>query len=102
MRIKSHKWRFSGKPAAFFRLAPPDLSPIVNPGRKEMTADDDCFIGAKEAAAWLGIPLRSLNQYVQQGVLPSYKLGRHRLFRKVQLLEALGVNFNNARSEIFR
>jgi len=64
--------------------------------------DDDSFIGAKEAAAWLGIPLRSLYQYVQQGLLPHYKLGRHRLFRKAQLLTALGADRMVERSSIFR
>ena len=44
---------------------------------------------AKEAAVWLGVPLRSLHHYVRQGLLPSYKLGRHRLFRKAELLSAL-------------
>ncbi len=64
--------------------------------------DDDSFIGAKEAAAWLGIPLRSLYQYVRQGLLPCYRLGRHRLFRKAQLLTALGVGRMVERSAIFR
>lgn len=102
MRPKSQKWRFSGKPAVFFRSASSPHAPSVTSGRKEISGIDDSFIGAKEAAAWLGIPLRSLNQYVQQGLLPSYKLGRHRLFRKVQLLEALGANFTATRSAIFR
>jgi len=64
--------------------------------------EDDSFIGAKEAAAWLGIPLRPLYQYVQQGLLPHYKLGRHRLFRKAQLLTALGVDRIPTRNSIFR
>jgi len=102
MQVSSHKWRFSGKPAAFFRTARVNPSPIVLAARKEILADDDSFIRAKEAAAWLGIPLRSFNQYVQQGLLPSYKLGRHRLFRKTQLLEALGANFKAPRNAIFR
>ncbi len=67
-----------------------------------MSANEDGFIGAKEAAAWLGIPLRSFNQYVQRKLLPSYKLGRHRLFRKSQLVEALGASFTATRSAIFR
>ena len=49
-------------------------SETENPGNQE-------FLRAREAATWLGVPLRSLHQYVQQGLLPSYKLGRHRLFR---------------------
>jgi excisionase family DNA binding protein len=60
------------------------------------------FLRAKEAANWLGIPLRSLHQYVQQGLLPSYKLGRHRLFRKKELLSALGADRTANRSEILR
>jgi len=102
MRLLSHKWRFSGKPAAFFHAARSNHAPIVTPVTKETLTADDSFIRAKEAAAWLGIPLRSLNQYVQQGLLPSYKLGRHRLFRKDQLLTALGVDRMVERSAIFR
>ena len=60
------------------------------------------FLRAREAALWLGIPLRSLHQYVQQGLLPSYKLGRHRLFRKGELLSALGADRTATRSEILR
>ena len=59
-------------------------------------------MGAREAAAWLGVPLRSLHQYVQQGLLPSYKLGRHRLFRKEELLATLGANRTATRNEILR
>lgn len=102
MRLNSHKTRFSGKPAAFFKPAYSIPAAMVDAVRKEITADDDCFIGAKEAAAWLGIPLRSLNQYVQQGLLPSYKLGRHRLFRKQQLVDALGAGHMAQRSAILR
>ena len=60
------------------------------------------FIDARAAAIWLGIPLRSLHQYVQKGLLPSYKLGRHRLFRKIELLNALGVSRSASRGEILR
>lgn len=102
MRLNSHKWRFSGKPGAFFEPALSDsIVPSLSPG-KEVPSDQDGFIGAKEAAAWLGVPLRSFNQYVQRKLLPSYKLGRHRLFRKSQIAEVLGANFTAARSTIFR
>jgi excisionase family DNA binding protein len=60
------------------------------------------FMRAREAAIWLGIPLRSLHQYVQQGLLPSYKLGRHRLFRKGELLTVLGADRTAGRNEILR
>ena len=68
----------------------------------ESKADNQEFMRAKEAAAWLGVPLRSLHQYVQQGLVPSYKLGRHRLFRKGELLSALGADRTATRSEILR
>jgi excisionase family DNA binding protein len=69
---------------------------------KEAEAANQEFMRAKEAAAWLGVPLRSLHQYIQQGLLPSYKLGRHRLFRKAELLAALGAHRLAARSAILR
>lgn len=58
------------------------------------------FIDAKAAAVWLGVPLRSFHQYVQKGFLPSYKLGRHRLFRKKELLAALCFNRTASRDEV--
>ncbi|MCK9587955.1 MAG: helix-turn-helix domain-containing protein [Terrimicrobiaceae bacterium] len=60
------------------------------------------FMCAKTAAAFLGIPLRSLYHYVQQGLLPSYKLGRHRLFRKIDLLNALQATRVTTVAEILR
>ncbi len=47
------------------------------------------FIQIREAAEWLGVPFSSLRKYVAKGLLPSYKLGRHRLFRKHEVVEAL-------------
>ena len=47
------------------------------------------FIEIREAAEWLGVPFSSLRKYVARGMLPSYKIGRHRLFRKHELLEAI-------------
>ncbi|HEY5706786.1 MAG TPA: helix-turn-helix domain-containing protein [Terrimicrobiaceae bacterium] len=69
---------------------------------KEAKVANQEFMRAKEAAAWLGVPLRSLHQYVQQGLLPSYKLGRHRLFRKRELLSALGADRSASRNEVLR
>ena len=103
MQAKAHRRRFSREPSASFnadsayhalqlRIA---SEPAAKAGNQE-------FISAKEAAAWLGVPLRSLHQYVQQGLLPSYKLGRHRLFRKGELLSALGADRTPSRGEILR
>jgi excisionase family DNA binding protein len=96
MQGKADKKRAASAPTSSydtlrFRIA----SDTENPGNRE-------FLRAREAAFWLGVPLRSLHQYVQQGLLPSYKLGRHRLFRKAELLSALNADRTATRSEILR
>ncbi len=68
-------------------------------GKESFTQERE-FIDAKKAAVWLGIPLRSFHQYVQKGLLPSYKLGRHRLFRKKELLSALSISRIASRDEV--
>lgn len=102
MRLKSGKWRYSQAPLAFLSAArSPHFSSLA--ARKESPSPNDHgFVDAKDAAAFLGIPLRSLYQYVQQGLLPSYKLGRHRLFRRHELLGALQATNKATRNEILR
>ena len=60
------------------------------------------FMSAQDAASFLGVPLRSLYHYVQQGLLPSFKLGRHRLFRKHELLNTLRAMRITTSDEILR
>jgi excisionase family DNA binding protein len=60
------------------------------------------FISSNVAAEWLGLPLRSFHQYVQAGLLPSYKIGRHRLFRRSELLDALGASRKATWDEFLR
>ena len=60
------------------------------------------FISSKVAAAWMGLPLRSFLQYVQMGALPSYKIGKHRLFRRSELLKAIGATRRATWDEILR
>ena len=99
MQGKAHKRRAAlggfNAPSSYNALRFCIASETEKPGNRE-------FLRAKEAAIWLGVPLRSLHQYVQQGLLPSYKLGRHRLFRKKELLSALGADRTASRSEILR
>lgn len=102
MRLKPGNWRFSDSPTAFLGAVCTEPPGTVASRKEIPSREDDGFIGAKEAAAWLGIPLRSLYQYVRQGLLPCYRLGRHRLFRKQQLLTALGAGRMVERSAIFR
>lgn len=102
MRLKSGKWRYSQAPLAFLSAVRAERLDS-SAGRVKMHAfNDQGFIAAKDAAAFLGIPLRSLHQYVQQGLLPSYKLGRHRLFRRLELLNALQSTTKATRDEILR
>ena len=69
---------------------------------KKISTENAEFIQIREAAEWLGVPFSSLRQYVSRGLLPSYKLGRHRLFRKRELLEALRQSTKASIDEILR
>ena len=102
MRLKSGKWRFSQAPKAFLSAVRAERLDSFAARKEILPFDDEGFMGAKAAAAWLGIPLRSFNQYVQQGLLPCYKLGRHRLFRRLELLSALQGTAKATRDEILR
>ena len=79
------------------------LKSLVGPkGDPPGTHPKSEFINTKTAAQWLGIPERSMQQYVQMGLLPSYKLGKHRLFRRQELLEALGATRKASWDEFLR
>lgn len=69
---------------------PPDVHPKAE------------FINTNTAAAWLGISRRSMQRYVLSGLLPSYKLGKQRLFRRRELLDALGASRRASRADILR
>lgn len=101
MQLKTGKWRFSQAPTAFLSAVRSErLSPA--PRKEKASPDDNGFVDAREAATFLGIPLRSLHQYVRQGLVPSYKLGRHRLFRRFELVHALQSTNKATRDEILR
>lgn len=101
MKLKSGRWRYSQAPLAFLSATRSERFPAAK-GNEIEPEDHNGFIDAKEAAAFLGIPLRSLYQYVQKGLLPSYKLGRHLLFRRPELLTALRATKKATRDEILR
>jgi excisionase family DNA binding protein len=82
-----------------FRLLAKIRPPEGNPPDSHPKAE---FINTHAAAAWLGISRRSMQRYVQSGILPSYKLGKQRLFRRSELLEALGASRKATRAEILR
>jgi excisionase family DNA binding protein len=102
MQAKAHRRRFCQEASAPFN-AGSSYRPLQSRIASEVEAKAGKeFMGAREAAAWLDVPLRSLHQYVQQGLLPSYKLGRHRLFRKNELLKALQPTRTTTANEILR
>jgi excisionase family DNA binding protein len=79
------------------------LSTIYSPKKEEAKVQQSSeFINLNAAAAWLGISRRSMQRYVQMNLLPSYKLGKQRLFRRKELLDALGANRMATRAEILR
>jgi excisionase family DNA binding protein len=47
------------------------------------------FFHAQEIARWCGLPRTSFDLYVAKGWIPSVKIGRHRLFRKAEIIAAL-------------
>lgn len=102
MRLKPGKWRFSQAPLAFLSGVRAERLNSSAARENIQSFEDQGFVGAKEAAAFLSIPMRSLHQYVQQGLIPSYKLGRHRLFRRLELLNALRASTKATRDEILR
>jgi len=69
---------------------------------KKSPSENAEFIEIREASEWLGVPFSSLRQYVSRGLLPSYKLGRHRLFRKRELLEAIRQSTKATLDEVLR
>lgn len=74
----------------------------MQPKTQKIPSENAEFIAIREAAEWLGVPFSSLRQYVSRGMLPSYKLGRHRLFRKRELLEALRQTTKASLDELLR
>lgn len=45
------------------------------------------FIDLKELAEMIHISIPTLNKWVADGKIPSYKVGKRRLFRKEEILE---------------
>lgn len=57
--------------------------------KKHFSKVAGAFLHAPEAAASVPVPLRSFHEYVRKGWIPSYKLGRHRLFKREEVLAAV-------------
>jgi len=79
-----------------------NIHETMRPRTKKALSENAEFIEIRDAAEWLGVPFSSLRQYVSRGLLPSYKLGRHRLFRKPEILEALRQTTKATLDEILR
>ena len=59
---------------------------LLNPKTEQVVA---AFCHHKEAAIISGLPQRSFYYYVEQGVIPCYKIGRHKLFKKDEIIAAI-------------
>ena len=89
---------FEGEAEAVLKISTSEV-PKGDPPGVHPSAE---FISSKVAATWMGLPLRSFLQYVQMGQLPSYKIGKHRLFRRCELLKAIGATRRATWDEILR
>ena len=45
------------------------------------------FLTAKEAAAFLRVQISTINRHIKSGFIPSYKMGKRRLFDRDELIE---------------
>ena len=70
-----------------------------SPSTEEVVA---AFCHHKEAAIISGLPLRSFYHYVEQGVIPHYRIGRHRLFKKDELIAAIMANRVGTNNEVLQ
>lgn len=57
------------------------------PLSKEQTARVFCY--APEAVTLTPFPIRTFHLYVKRGLIPSYRIGRHRLFKKDEVVAAI-------------
>jgi len=58
------------------------------------------FCHAQEASILTALPLRTFHLYVKQGLLPSYKIGRNRLFKKDELVAAIMSHRTGTKAEV--
>ncbi len=45
------------------------------------------FINIKELSTVVGLGLGTINKYIKEGAIPSYKVGKRRLFDKDEIVE---------------
>lgn len=61
----------------------------MNSTNSKSTVVNPEFLRASTMAGIVGVPVRSFHLYAAQGLIPSFKLGKHRLFRKAEVFAAL-------------
>ena len=57
-----------------------------------MSAEQHDVMTAAEVAAYLQIPVRSVQEYAARGELPSVRIGRHRRFSRAALEAVVDIN----------
>ena len=58
------------------------------PSKKDIQAVAE-FITERQAAAAIPLPPSTFRVYMTRGLIPSYKLGKHRLFRRTEVIQAV-------------
>ena len=58
------------------------------------------FFRAAEAAKAIPLPLRTFNLFVAKGMIPSYKFGRGRFFKKSEIIHAVEIHRVATKDEI--
>jgi excisionase family DNA binding protein len=60
--------------------------------QKDKQHESEELLNRKEAARFLKISLRTISKYQENGTIPHYRLGRAIYFKKVELIQALGLH----------
>ena len=61
---------------------------------------EEKYLTVREASKFLKISISTLNRFIKQEGIPSYKVGRRRLFDKDELVEWVRTQRSHGRSNI--
>jgi excisionase family DNA binding protein len=59
---------------------------LLNPETEKVVAG---FCHHREATIISGLPQRTFYYYLEQGLIPCYKIGRHKLFKRDEVIAAI-------------
>src|SRR6056297_23266 len=80
----------------FIQISKPELQTIINnivnsvlENQPETETKTDELITRQQAAEMIGVTLPTLHRYTQNGVIPTYRIGRNVRFKKSEIIESL-------------